>query len=160
MAETHETARTLAPLKGPPPTGLDDALRHSIAEGDTGPLRAWAHARGTAAARAGAVKEALVDEILSMARTLDGRLPPAVAGDGASTGVESAMVVAAIEGYSEAGSSAPIELLRDRVAELTALHRVISAANSSLKLSDMLTETAQAVVAVTRADVCSIFLYE
>src|SRR5205085_5247671 len=54
----------------------------------------------------------------------------------------------------------PLEHLRDQVLELTAFHRVISAANSSLKLSDMLAETAQAVVAVTRADVCSIFLYE
>src|SRR5437588_13042970 len=54
----------------------------------------------------------------------------------------------------------PIEHLRDQVAELTAFHRVISAANSSLKLSDMLQETAQAVVAVTHADICSIFLYE
>src|SRR5205814_10394853 len=58
------------------------------------------------------------------------------------------------------GGNAPLEELKDRVAELTALHRVISAANSSLKLSDMLMETAQAVVAVTRADICSIFLYE
>lgn len=54
----------------------------------------------------------------------------------------------------------PIEHLRDQVAELTAFHRVISAANSSLKLSDMLHETAQAVVAVTQADICSIFIYE
>src|SRR5205823_2999363 len=58
------------------------------------------------------------------------------------------------------GGNAPLEELKDRVAELTALHRVISAANSSLKLSDMLMETAQAVVAVTRADICSVFLYE
>src|SRR5437016_4099178 len=54
----------------------------------------------------------------------------------------------------------PIEHLRDQVLELTAFHRVISAANSSLKLSDMLHETAQAVVAVTQADVCSIFLFD
>ncbi len=54
----------------------------------------------------------------------------------------------------------PLEHLRDQVAELTAFHRVISAANSSLKLSDMLHETAQAVVAVTQADICSIFIYD
>src|SRR3954463_3664550 len=54
----------------------------------------------------------------------------------------------------------PIEHLRDQVLELAALMTRWNAVNSSLKLSDMLTETAQAVVAVTRADVCSIFLYE
>ena len=46
------------------------------------------------------------------------------------------------------------------MAELTALHRINSAANSSLKLGDMLHETVQAVVAVTHADICSIYLYE
>ena len=50
--------------------------------------------------------------------------------------------------------------MRERLAELTALHRINSAANSSLKLTDMLSEIAQAVVAVTHADICSIFLYE
>jgi two-component sensor histidine kinase/putative methionine-R-sulfoxide reductase with GAF domain len=164
MAKAHKSAASHVQLErlpsaNPQAAGLGEALQESIANGDTGPLRTWAHERGAAAARSGAGKQALVDEILLLARALDGRLPTA-AGSDVSPGVESAMVVAAIEGYSEGGSSAPIELLRDRVAELTALHRVISAANSSLKLSDMLTETAQAVVAVTRADVCSIFLYE
>ena len=66
--------------------------------------------------------------------------------------------MAAADGGAE--DSVPIEHLQDQVAELTAVHRVISAANSTLKLNDMLQETAQAVVAVTHADICSIFIYE
>ena len=50
--------------------------------------------------------------------------------------------------------------MQERVADLTALHRVISAANSSLKLTDMLNEIVQAVMEVSHADLCSIFLYE
>jgi two-component sensor histidine kinase/putative methionine-R-sulfoxide reductase with GAF domain len=74
------------------------------------------------------------------------------------------IVSAATEGYLEAQGrlteSLPERELRDRVAELTALHRINSAANSSLNLGDMLHETVQAVVAVTHADICSIYLYE
>ncbi|MEO6458086.1 MAG: GAF domain-containing protein, partial [Chloroflexia bacterium] len=81
--------------------------------------------------------------------------------------LSSAMLASAIEGYSASGTSdgdpvddASDDTLRQRVSELTALHRINSAANSSLNLGDMLNETAQAVVAVTGADMCSIFLYE
>ena len=85
--------------------------------------------------------------------------------DGSLASLGSELVNAAVEGYMAAADggaedSVPIEHLQDQVAELTAVHRVISAANSTLKLNDMLQETAQAVVAVTHADICSIFIYE
>ncbi|MEO5952046.1 MAG: GAF domain-containing protein, partial [Chloroflexia bacterium] len=61
---------------------------------------------------------------------------------------------------TELAESRANEIRQDRMADLTALHRIISAANSSLKLTDMLKEIVQAVVEVTHADICSIFLYE
>ncbi|MFL5734792.1 MAG: GAF domain-containing protein [Chloroflexia bacterium] len=166
MTTTHDPS-TLP--ESPPSATLREtfeaAVKESQSQGDAAPLRAWARSQGEAAASSGESKEALVEKVLALAARVDGRLPVRTAG----AGLASALAVAAIEGYTETaeaqvpdhpGATTPIELLKDRVAELTALHRVISAANSSLKLSDMLAETAQAVVAVTRADVCSIFLYE
>lgn len=47
-----------------------------------------------------------------------------------------------------------------RVAELAALQRVNNAANSSLKLDDVLKQAVDAVADVTKADVCSIFLFD
>ena len=47
-----------------------------------------------------------------------------------------------------------------RVSELAALQKVNSAVNSTLDLSEVLAQTVDVVSNVTRADVCSIFLYE
>ena len=77
-----------------------------------------------------------------------------------------ALVSAAIVAYS--GSNVPQQAekhadsdgLRDMLAELTALHRIIIAAHFLLKLNDMLKEDVQAVAEVTHADTCSIFVYE
>jgi two-component system, sensor histidine kinase PdtaS len=86
-----------------------------------------------------------------------------VLGDGKDvrSQVVSAGIVAYVEGCESRREDAMLNReLQARLTELTALHRINSAANSSLKLHDMLYETAQAVVEVTRADLCTISLYE
>ncbi len=130
---------------------LADAL-----QGDLAPLLAWARERGAGFARSGQEVRAAIQEMVSVGDALSG-LPDA------GQDLATSLLDAAVGGYMTAGSSPQLDTtdhLKDRLAELTALHRVNSAANSSLKLSDMLNETAQAVVAVTHADICSIFLYE
>ena len=162
-----ETATTEQPLDdvlqraaagGVDVTGLREPLA-SFLQGDSVPLRKWARLRGIASASAASPLDRVVSEALSLARAVEPGDPDA------HDKVAAFLVSPFVEGHQQAGrpqeaAPAPFENLRDRVAELTAFHRVISAANSSLKLSDMLHETAQAVVAVTHADICSIFLYE
>lgn len=139
---------------------LEEPLQAVLASGSLDSLLPWARERGSETARSGAKMEAAIGEALSVANVMREAM---ALGD---TQPEPALVTAYVEGYVETsgglgfGEPAPIERLKDRVAELTALHRVISAANSSLNLSEILSETAQAVVAVTHADICSIFLYE
>jgi hypothetical protein len=139
---------------------MGKVLHAASAEASIDPLLAWARERGTVLARAGEGAQSAAEEALRFARAVSERLPVNLQADELS----SALVGATVEGYIEAdGGQAhghvPVEVLEGRVAELTALHRVIGAANSSLKLNDMLTETAQAVVDVTHADVCSVFIY-
>jgi two-component sensor histidine kinase/putative methionine-R-sulfoxide reductase with GAF domain len=139
---------------------IEDLVKAALDNGDTAPLLSWARARGREFARSGREVSMLVDQTMKASAPLS-RLQLHTPSD---KGISSLLVAAAVEGYvagkSVAEDQVPDEELRDRIAELTALHRVNSAANSSLNLNDMLNETAQAVVAVTRADICSIFLYE
>jgi two-component sensor histidine kinase/putative methionine-R-sulfoxide reductase with GAF domain len=102
-----------------------------------------------------------VERVVRVANTLDASLHEL---EGAGN-LTATLAGAAAEGYvatreQPAQDTPTSSHLRDRLAELTALHRINSAANSSLKLTDMLRETAQAVVAVTQADVCTIFLFD
>jgi two-component sensor histidine kinase/putative methionine-R-sulfoxide reductase with GAF domain len=137
---------------------IEGTLMAVLESGDQGPLRRWAREQGAAHARAGGQPGSIVDQIMSVTEALKGALPDPEA-------ATSRLLSAAVDGYVVAKGAAPprtgpTQQIRERLAELTALHRIISAANSSLKLTDMLSEVAQAVVAVTHADVCSIFLYE
>lgn len=140
---------------------MQDASQDALSSGSLGPMLEWARRQGEDAARSGVAVQVVVERALHAANTLEealqvlegaGNLPATLAG-------------AAAEGYVAAREKATQDAasnahLRDRLAELTALHRINSAANSSLKLNDMLRETAQAVVAVTQADVCTIFLFD
>lgn len=67
-----------------------------------------------------------------------------------------------VDGYVEAAR--PVgeaeRRLTARVAELAALQKINSVVNSSLDLSQVLTQTVQVVAEVMHADVASIFLYE
>jgi two-component sensor histidine kinase/putative methionine-R-sulfoxide reductase with GAF domain len=137
---------------------IEGTLLAVLESGDNKPLRRWAHEQGMAHYRSGGQVNALVEQIMSVVDALKGALPDAES-------LATTLVSAAVDGYVtgngiSAGAAVPTLQIRERLAELTALHRIISAANSSLKLNDMLSEVATAVVAVTHADVCSIFLYE
>jgi two-component sensor histidine kinase/putative methionine-R-sulfoxide reductase with GAF domain len=137
---------------------IEGMLMAVLESGDSGTLRAWAREQGEEQARSGEPVRELVARIMSIASALDSALP---GGDELSN----MLVSEAVEGYMTASGTSPSaralsRQMRERLAELTALHRINSAANSSLKLTDMLNEISQAVVAVTHADVCSIFLYE
>jgi two-component sensor histidine kinase len=112
---------------------------------------------------AGRAVGAVVESALALARLAEGFTGGGVDRDKLSADI----VSAGVQGYMLAnnqvvgGHSHTLDEERmDHMAEQTAFHRVMSAANSSIKLNDMLNETAQAVVAVTHADICSIFLYE
>src|SRR5690349_19349178 len=104
MTTTHDP--TALP-EGPPAAlpahqSFDHALQESQSQGDVTPLRAWARSRGEIAATTGEAKEALVDEILTLAASVDGRLP---AHPGGGAGLASALSVAALEGYTEAAGA-------------------------------------------------------
>ena len=140
---------------------LDRAAQESLASGILTPLLDWARSQGEDAAHTDDALQSVIERALHAANTLQNTLKDL---DGA-TSLAATLATAAAEGYIEASQSATHDPsnganLQDRLAELTALHRINSAANSSLKLADMLHETAQAVVEVTQADVCTIFLYE
>ncbi|HET9496224.1 MAG TPA: GAF domain-containing protein [Chloroflexia bacterium] len=130
---------------GKVPAALD-----GLPKGDRKALLKWARGVGERSAREDRGIAPLVERIMSAAGT-----------SGSEDGVDAdelapLLVAAAVEAYEEHGSHSG----RDAMGDLMALHRVISAANSSLKLNDMLKEIVQAVVEVTHADICSIFLYE
>ncbi len=140
---------------------VHEAAQEALSSSSLAPVVEWARRLGEDAAQSGLPVQTAIEQVMQAASTLgkslarlegNGNLPAALAG-------------ATAEGYIAARESATQGAsysahLRDRLAELTALHRINSAANSSLKLADMLRETAQAVVAVTQADVCTIFLYD
>src|SRR5919199_3479376 len=103
MSKTYEATGLHGPLEGLRPSdaqvgNFEEAVRESLNQGDQAPLRAWAYERGAVAARSGTSKQGLVDEMLKLAGSLDGRLPSR-AGEPSPA---SMMVVAAVEGYSEA----------------------------------------------------------
>ena len=62
--------------------------------------------------------------------------------------------------YPQEGSTDTEKLLVARVARLAAVQKINSVVNSSLDLSDTLTQTVNVVAEVTHADVCSLFLYD
>jgi two-component sensor histidine kinase/putative methionine-R-sulfoxide reductase with GAF domain len=137
---------------------IEGTLMAVLESGDRGLFLRWAHEQGEELSRMGEQVVTLVERIMSVVEALDGALPDA--GE-----LSPRLVSEAVEGYLAASKmsvsgATPSRQMRERLAELTALHRINSAANSSLKLNDMLHEIAQAVVAVTHADICSIFLYE
>ena len=134
------------------------ALNAYSASGDSKRLEDWAYEAGRAAEQAGEEERALAGRILVAVRDVE-------ATQTVPEGLQATMLGAAMRGYmaartAELAVARAHETTQGRVADLTALHRIISAANSSLKLTDMLNEIAQAVVEVTHADICSIFLYE
>ena len=143
--------------------GLTAALQAAGDQSSAAPLLTWALTAGELAASQGKALSELIERFLLLGQslTLTGFT------DIDQEKLPAALLTSAIEGYSASATSegdpvhkAADDTLRERVSELTALHRINSAANSSLNLGDMLNETAQAVVAVTGADMCSIFLYE
>ncbi|MDQ6694814.1 MAG: GAF domain-containing protein [Chloroflexota bacterium] len=141
---------------------LRQALERAVQQESSGPILAWAHVLGAHSAGENRTLQALVEATIEAADLVAVHAPAEV-GEKVFT---AQLVAAAAESYhyavhlGELAGGSTERQLRDRVSELTALHRINSAANSSLKLNDLLNETAQAVVAVTHADRCTIFLYE
>ena len=135
----------------------------ALRSGSTGPVCAWARERGMGHGYAGREVGAAVEDAMSLARFAEQIARKSVDREKLSADI----VSASVQGYMLASSQVNgdhghtlDEERMDHMAQQTAFHRVMSAANSSIKLNDMLNETAHAVVAVTSADVCSIFLYE
>jgi two-component sensor histidine kinase len=164
MAVNAESEQSIDPViarlqdAGVDTRAIEGMLMVVLESGDSGLLRQWAREQGEEYSRSGEPVRDLVARIMSVAEALDGALPGGVE-------LSPVLVSDAVEGYMASSGSSPSaralsRQMRERLAELTALHRINSAANSSLKLTDMLNEISQAVVAVTHADVCSIFLYE
>ena len=140
---------------------VNDAVEEALTSNSLTPLIAWARRQGEDAASTSLPVQTRIEHVMQVASTLQGSLGNL---EGASS-LPAVLASAAADAYIAAREPAVHGVsysahLRDRLAELTALHRINSAANSSLKLTDMLRETAQAVVEVTQADVCTIFLYD
>src|SRR5262245_24195074 len=135
----------------------------ALHNGSTGPVCAWAQDRGMDHGYAGRDVASAIQDGLAVARAAERAAREGV--DGAKLSAE--IVSACVRGFMLAGNQVDGDHMHtldeermDHMAEQKAFHRVMSAANSSIKLNDMLKETAHAVVAVTHADICSIFLYE
>ena len=121
--------------------GLAVALQAAADQSSAAPLLAWARTTGEVAYAQGEALRELIERFLLLGQSLtvidftdldEGKLP-------------AALLASAIEGYSASATSegdpahkASDDTLRERVSELTALHRINSAANSSLNLGDML----------------------
>lgn len=125
---------------------LEDAVKAAVESKNSSKLRVWARERGARLATGGSDLRAGVNEAMRVAEALPG------------LELTAELMSAMTEGYVAAKEAG--DHWNDRIAELTALHRIMSAANSSLKLNDMLNETVTAVVAFTHGDICSVFLYE
>lgn len=138
----------------------EEAVRIALDEADMGPLLEWVRQYGAYHAEQGSEVQAVIKEATGITEALTGLPSKALENGDLLVAVVSAATEGFMEARARATDSQPERQLRDRVAELTALHRINSAANSSLNLGDMLHETVQAVVAVTHADICSIYLYE
>ncbi len=170
--------RETAPAK-PDTPALSETLQSSLdafyEHGDVTPLVEWACQEGRLAAQNKLDEHNLVEHINEALQPLNSTKPSSHRGGAKAASArpdrkaiakaQSSVLAAAIEGYLKVRSMALAEeisnkYMQERVADLTALHRVISAANSSLKLTDMLNEIVQAVMEVSHADLCSIFLYE
>src|SRR5438552_1832805 len=111
---------------------IEGTLMAVLESGDSGLLRRWAREQGEELARSGEQVYSLVERITSVVEALDGALPGAEE-------LSSRLVSDAIEGYIATSKvptsgAAPSRQMRERLAELTALHRINAAANSSLKL--------------------------
>jgi two-component sensor histidine kinase/putative methionine-R-sulfoxide reductase with GAF domain len=154
---------------------LEIALAEAARLGSAEPVLEWARQVGQEAARKDTGVEDLTASLVKAGTDLASGLSSfATLRAGSQSSALEQVIGAGIGAYLAAGSAshssrhlasdtrdaALNQELQARVTELTALHRINSAANSSLKLHDMLHETAQAVVEVTRADICTIFLYE
>src|SRR5687767_5454738 len=105
---------------------IEEPLRAAIAEQNARPLLTWAQARGALHGQTGDPIKVAVGEALALARALDGIPLGTLKGDR----LASALATASIEAYmrtlsEQAGTVSPLHELQDRVAELTALHRVI-----------------------------------
>ena len=140
---------------------LEKALREAAKGGSTSPLLNWAQKEGLERKH----NRDKLEDVIGDTMLIAGAIESAGLLAGLDGAFSTALVTSAVQGFTRSsnhssGGRARIEHLRGQVEELTALHRVISAANSSRKLNDMLQETASAVVAVTNADNCSIFLFE
>ena len=138
--------------------GAPGAAFDSPPSGDRAALLDWARAVGEEQALAGRALAPLVERVLA-AGAGEYEHPDGPPAEGES--LVGSLVATAVEAYTAANRARVAGHDRhDRMGDLLALHRVISAANSSLKLNDMLNEIVQSVVAVTHADICSIFIYE
>src|SRR4051812_30735339 len=116
---------------------LDDALQRAANEAqvtrDVAPLVKWARSQGEIAAISDLSVQTVVERVMRAVDAIDGLEE--------ADGLPATLVGAIAEGYVQAKSSTAHDAandtnLQDRLAELTALHRINSAANSSLKLTD------------------------
>lgn len=167
MSTTEDRPELATYLERLPDTLLEHealvrVLPRALQEGSQEPLMDWAHDMGASHARAEDEVEKAVKDAMAVGSALEGTSLNSQKGGPDDLGA--CLVTSAVQGYYgitiDSSGHSRLESLRGQVEELTALHRVISAANSSRKVNDLLQETANAVVAVTHADNCSIFLYE
>jgi GAF domain-containing protein len=129
-------------------------------------LDGWRQKGQTRAAAGTTVPDLMRESLDTLATLRQQALGDLLPGDAATVrrvqewdNLHAAAMTALISGYFT-GQEQLAETQRTTLAELTALNRINSAANSTLDLDQMLDSVVDHVAAVTRADVCSLFTYE
>ncbi len=133
-------------------------------------VREGAHGIGRWLAESGAPHEVAVRVIEGLGAALpelwqvDGVAAPGDPAALVAALVAEATVALARAGYERRGEAAGLvadqDAVRARLAELDALQQVASVTSSSLDLDSTLQLTVSSVASVTRADICSVYLYE
>ena len=158
LTEEHLSAALMHALLdgGADVAGVQVGLRAALASGDTAPLKEPLRAVGREVAGGGRSLSATLDAWQDLVAEASAGLRVAMRG-----------AVYLTQGYTEikarregASLRQAADSLASRKAELSALHRVNAAANSSLDERAILATVVQVVAEVTGAAVCSIYLLQ
>jgi two-component sensor histidine kinase/putative methionine-R-sulfoxide reductase with GAF domain len=144
---------------------LLQALAAALTQPDPAQSTALLRAEGRRWAEEDRSAAVLAEEAIQAMRILAARLRPLLAGEpDQSEGVRLAFLSEVLAGYVQAREEVAAQRrateLSARMKELAALHKVISAANSSLDLDATLHLVVRTVAEVMQVDVCELYLFE
>lgn len=164
-AAIRQALRQAIPAGAEMPQRLLRALEGAMREPDPARAAGLLQAEGRRWAEEDHSVAALAEQAIAAARALAGHMGPLPAGEAdQAEAVRLSFLSEILAGYVQARSEMAAQRqsaeLTARMTELAALHKVISAANSSLDLDEVLHLVVRTVADVMRVEVCDIHLFE